>query len=389
MVISCVFFSKLSDKIGRKKTLMLISIPHCISWICTIVSKNLYVLYAARLFGGTADGCLLVTLPVYIGEISVPKVRGVWGNLVAVCTFFGIFLINVVGSQCSVEVTAYIFLPIPIIFILSMHFLPESHYWYIMHERDEDAKKSLRSFRGIQDVDNIFIKLKEDIDKQMKEAGTWTDLVTIPTNRRGLIAGIFLRVSQLFGGVGALMTYTQYVFASLKIDIPSEIPTIVFSGVCFVLLLVTGYFIERVGKKKCFIITSFLNAIILLLEAIYFYYELEVPEVDLSKLNWFPIAGMVLYAVFCSFGSIPIPNVMLGELFSTSIKAKGVTALIITFGLAFSASNFIFYTLNTKVGMYGPFLFFGISNLISSVVAFYLLPETAGKTLEEIQMILK
>ncbi|KAG5897165.1 hypothetical protein JTB14_020894 [Gonioctena quinquepunctata] len=360
MIFCCPIFSKLCDIIGRKRTLMLITIPHLLSWILTIVSSNIYVLYFSRFWAGAGDGCLFAALPMYIGEVSTPRVRGVWGNLVNVFTYFGVFLINAIGSQFSVEMTAYICLPLPIIFVVAMYFMPESPYWYIMRGREEDAKSSLRRLRSKEDVDDIYEQLKSDVTRQMSETGTWRDLVTNETNRRALIAGIFLRVSQLIGGVTVFSVYTQYIFEHSGAELSSEIPAMIYTGLCFVLIFFAGFVVEKFGRRKTFMNSMLLCGIVLLLEGVFFYLDTEVPSVDLSSIKWFPIFGMILYIVFCSFGIILIPTLMLAELFSASIKAKGVSVLVMTFGIMLFIANNIFNLLKVHVGMYAPFLFFGV-----------------------------
>nr|XP_023029959.1 facilitated trehalose transporter Tret1-like isoform X2 [Leptinotarsa decemlineata] len=389
MVLCCPIFSKLCDIIGRKRTLMLITIPHLMSWILTIVSSNIFVLYFSRFWAGAGDGCLFAALPMYVGEVSTPRVRGIWGNLVNVFTYFGVFLINAIGSQFSVEMTAYICIPLPIIFCIAMSYMPESPYWFIMRDREDDAKASLRRLRSKENVDDIYLQLKSDVARQMSEKGTWTDLFMNETNRKALIAGIFLRVSQLLGGVTVFSVYTQYIFEQSGAELSSEIPAMIYTGLCFVLIFIAGFVVEKFGRRKTFMNSILFCGIVLLLEGIYFYLDTEVASVDLSSIKWFPIVGMILYIIFCSFGIILIPTLMLAELFSASVKAKGVSVLVMTFGIMLFVANNLFNLLKVHVGMYAPFLFFGVSNLISTFLTLYFVPETSGKTLEEIQQSLK
>nr|XP_023029996.1 facilitated trehalose transporter Tret1-like [Leptinotarsa decemlineata] len=389
MILLCPVFSKLCDIIGRKRTLMLIAVPQIIAWLLTIVSNNVWVLYLSRFFSGIGDGGIMASLPMYVGEVAIPKIRGAWGNIMNVFIYLGVFLINVIGSYCDVKQTAYICISLPILYLAIMSFMPESPYYYIKKGDPAKAKESLRWLRGKTDVDQIYEKLKIDIEKQMLETGTWKDLVSIRSNRKALLAGIFLRVSQQLGGAAAFSVYTKFIFKKSGSDISPAVASMIYTGLCFGLLFVSGFVIERFGRKKSYMGALTTCGIVLLSQAIYLFIDQQVPSIDLSSIKWFPVVGMILYVIFCSFGIFNIPTLMSGELFSTSIKAKGLSVLTITFGVMIFVANNIFYLLNTSIGLYCPFLFFGVCNIISTSLSIYIIPETKGKTLEEIQEDLK
>ncbi|XP_023030007.1 facilitated trehalose transporter Tret1 [Leptinotarsa decemlineata] len=389
MISMSPVFSILCDIIGRKRTLILIALPQIIAWLLTIASNNVWVLYLSRVFSGIGDGGILSALPMYVGEIAVPKIRGTWGNIINVFIYFGIFLINVIGAYCDVKQTAYISIGLPIFYIAIMCFMPESPYYFVKKNDEENAKKSLRWLRGKTDVDEIYKKLKSDIERQMSEAGTWKDLVAVKSNQRALAAGIFLRVSQQLGGSAAFNVYTKFIFEKSGTNISSSVASMIYTGLCFSLLFVTGFIIEQFGRKKSYMGALSTCGIVLLSQAIYQFIDQHVPSIDVSSIKWFPVAGMILYVFFCSFGILNIPTLMSGELFSTSIKAKGMSVLTITFGVMIFVANNIFYLLNTHVGLYCPFLFFGICNIISTFLCIYIIPETKGRTLEEIQQELR
>ncbi|CAH1111655.1 unnamed protein product [Psylliodes chrysocephalus] len=389
MIISCPFFSKSCDIIGRKHTLMLLSIPHILSWLVTTLSSSIYVFYLSRFFAGVGHGCFFVSLPLYIGEISTPRVRGIWGNLLNVLNYAGIFLINLIGSKYSVNVTAYLCLPLPIVYMVSVYFLPESPYWYIMKNRYDDAKNSLRKLRQVDNVEELFLQLQEEIVKRKDERSTWKDLLVKHLNRRALRAGIFLRISQLLGGVTVFNVYMQFIFKHSGSNVNPEVPALIYSGLCCILIFVAGFIIENVGKRRAFMVSIFLCGVVLLSEAAYFYVSENVKSIDLSNYRWYPLAGMLMYVVFCCNGIILIPSLMLSELFAPNFKSKGLSVLVIVFGLMIFISNFLFYILESRLGMYGPFLVFGINNMIATAVTPYVVPETSGKTLEEIQLSLE
>nr|CAH7738820.1 unnamed protein product [Callosobruchus chinensis] len=375
MVVSAIFCTRLSDIIGRKYTIMLTALPYTTFWILTAFFTNVYVLYAARMIAGFGDAVVFTSVPMYIGEISTPKVRGTWGNFVALGIFLGQFVIHLIGAYFTVSQTAFIFLPLGPIFFILMLFVPESPYYYIIKHRVEDAKKSLSKLRGKEDVDEDITHIREAIDRQMLQAATWRELFSVKLNRKALLAGIFLRVSQQLGGVASFNIYTQLIFEKSGTSLKPENCSIIYTGICFIFMAIGSFLGDRFGR--C--------GLVLLSEAVYFYLDQEVPSAEIRRFNWFPLAGMISYVICSAFGLGTIPTLMLGELFSASIKTKGLTILTFVFGIMLFVSNNLFYLLKQFVGMYGPFLCFGLCCLVSSVMSFFVVPETSGKSLEQIQ----
>lgn len=384
MMISCLFFAILNDVLGRKITLMLIAVPQILFLLLTIVASNIEVFSLARVFTGFGDAFFFVSLPMYVGEISTPKVRGTWGNLVMVTVFLGMFLMNIIGSYLSVMEASYLCLPLPLIFLILMLAMPESPYYCIMKNQENDARKSLKFLRGKENVEEEYKRLKIDVDRQISERGTWLDLFKIPTNRTALLAGVFLRFSQQMSGLMVFNNFAQFIFKKSGTNISSEVSSIIYSGLLFVLTVCCVYTVEKFGRKKNYMYSLLLCAIVLLALSVYFFLDYNV-KMDLKKFEWFPLAGMILYIVFMSFGIGIVPTLMLGELFSASIKSKALSFITVTTGLTQFLTNKIFYVLYINFGLFAPFLMFSIASFISTLISIKVIPETKGKTLEEIQ----
>ncbi|XP_018575643.1 facilitated trehalose transporter Tret1-like isoform X2 [Anoplophora glabripennis] len=389
MIISSFIFSRLNDVLGRKPVLIFVAFPYIIAWILAAVAKDVWVFYVSRFFAGISDGCLYSSLPMYIGEISTPKVRGTWGNSMTFFLYLGQFIISVVGSYFNVQQTSYICICIPIVYLVLFSFVRESPYFYIIKGKYEEAKESVRYFRRKQDVEEEFLILKKDVERQMSESGTWKDLFVIVSNRRALYAGIFLRASQQLGGITAFMLYTQYMFEKSGGNLSSEVSSMIFFAAIVVLNVVGGSVLEKLGRRKSYFISTLFCGIFTLIEAIYFYIDTFQTQINIQFLNWIPITAVLLYVVFYSIGLGLIPTLMLGELFSASIKVKGLCVLNMFFGLMIIIVTRIFYLLTTYVGLYAPFLFFTCTCFLSSILSLFLVPETSGKSLEAIQQSLK
>ncbi|CAG9816092.1 unnamed protein product [Phaedon cochleariae] len=389
IIVLSPFLILFTDSFGRKKTLMFSAIPTSVAWIIKAFSKDLYWLYFARFSCGLGDAILFAALPIYIGEVASPKVRGTWGNALICSVFLGQFIMNVLGYYFSIETTSFICLALPVTFVLVFSLMPETPYFYMMKGNEEAARQSLRTFKRKHNVDAEFEELKSDVRRQMVQAGTWRNLFMIEQNRKGLIAAVFLRTSQMFGGLLVFASYTKFIFEKSGGNIDPSLSSIIYMGTSFSLYTLSAFFSDTFGRRKAYMTSLALSGLVLLIEGIYLYIDQYQPGIDLSGIKWFPLAGLLGFIVTSSFGLGIIPTLMLGELFSASIKAKGVSLTATNFGLMILLANVVFYETNKAVGLYGPFIVFGCCNILSTFISYFVLPETKGKTLDEIQQHLK
>lgn len=389
MMASCLFFHKLNDIIGRKFTIMLIALPYSLFFVLTGLATNFEMFVTAKLFAGFGDALFHVSVPMYIGEISTPKIRGTWGNLSIISVCFGIFLMNIIGSYAHVTHTSYICLPIPIIFvILVIAVAPESPYYCVMKNVDNKAKKSLRFLRGTKNIDEEFRNLKSDVARQISERGTWIDLFKIPSNRRALTIGMFLRLSQQMSGMIVFIYFNQFIFEKAGTHLSSEISSIIYNGLWCSLTVCCFYTIEKFGRKNTYKYTLLTCGFILFCLSLFFFLDKNL-ILDLKQLKWFPLVGMIIHITLISFGIGIIPTLMASELYSVSIKVKALSFVTVITALIDFVLGKIFYVLYSNFGLFAPFLLFSISCFISTFLTIQIVPETKGKTLEEVQQILK
>nr|CAI5824846.1 unnamed protein product [Callosobruchus analis] len=333
---------------------------------------------------GVAAAANYIAFSMYAGEICQPKVRDFWVNfLVSVSTSGGVLFINFIGFYFDVHQTAYICLVPGILFVIAFPFMPESPYYLLMKSKENAAKDSLKRLLQKEDVEVDFQQLKADVKRQMSETGTWKDLVCVIANRKALFAGVLMRVAQQFGGSSFVTAYTSYIFEESGGD--AKTATIIYSGVFVVVTIMAAFSTDYLGRKMSFIISMFLCAACMLYLSVFYYIKDCVPQWDVSHYTWVPLVGMMAYIVFSGFGVSNIPNVMLGELFSASIKAKGLNVLISVMGLLISLTSYLFYLFSSRFGMYTAFLVFSLISTVNTIWCIFVLPETKGKTLEQIQ----
>ncbi|XP_066145023.1 facilitated trehalose transporter Tret1-like isoform X2 [Euwallacea fornicatus] len=363
-------------------------VPQTIVWIIVFFARTKWEFYIARFIAGTADAIVFGAIPPYVGEITVPVVRDYCGNLPTFATYGGQFFVATIGSFFNVQETVYICVGIPIVMAVMLMLLPESPYQLIKDGKLEEAKISIQWFQRLPDVENEFQRTKADVERQISESATWLDLIKISSNRRALKAGIFLRASQQLSGISVFATYTQTIFQKAGGNLSSQYSAMIFSGLVWIANLVCSVAVAKYGRRSSYFLSLLTSGMILLCMSIYFFLE-QFEIVNLQSVNWIPLAGMVIYVVTYSIGLSVVPTLMLGELFSASVKSKGLGILLGVFGVAIMVSSYLFHMLTDLIGLYCPFLFFAMSCFVSTFLTLKWVPETKGKTLEEIQQSLK
>lgn len=384
MVIACPIFSKLADIFGRKRVLYLICIPQILAWVLKAVARSIFLFYFTRVLYGVADGILFAVLPMYVGEVSTPAVRSRWANLFTFSIYFGNFFINVMSLKLDIPSISYVALVFPTIFACTFFFFPETPYFLLMKSKNEEAKASLEWLLR-KDVEEDLKQLRSDVDRQMSETGTWIDLFIITSNRRALLISIFSRVSQQFTGITSYVVYIAYIFDRAGGNNSPALSAVLYMGLNFSLNFVASFSVSYFGTKKSYIVSMAACTVAIGSLSLYFYLDDMVPAIDISSISWFPLMGMLAYIIFASFGVAIVPSLIMGELFSASIKAKGLAVHTFVLGTCQFLSNYLFYSLYASFGFFAPFLFFSLCSFISTITSFCMIPETTGKTLEQIQ----
>lgn len=388
MIIATPLFCILLDKIGRKKNLLLMGTIHIVAWLLIAFGTNIYMFYLARAITGLGDACGFATLPAYIAESTTPKIRGMYGNTMMIIMFFGQFLINCLGFYLSISLTAFIMLSIPFAFLITFSFMPETPYYFVMKGQEDNARSSLKKLRRIPDVERELAQIIADVQRQMTEPSRYVDLWKIKSNRMAVIIANVSRGFQQFGGMSALLVYTQYIFEQAGGDLSSGVSAMIFSGMFAVANVFANFVSDRLGRRRSMIISSFFCGVALLGETIYFYIQ-QNTDIDVSAAGWFPVVGLAAYILAFACGLGVVPTLLLGELFSTGIRSKAAMTTNIVFAIYLSVINKLFQFLLTDFGLWVPFLFFTICLFLGSIGSYFIIPDTKGKTLEEIQQMLK
>uniref|UniRef100_A0A1Y1MSZ0 Major facilitator superfamily (MFS) profile domain-containing protein n=1 Tax=Photinus pyralis TaxID=7054 RepID=A0A1Y1MSZ0_PHOPY len=384
--IGALIGALLVDRLGRKYTTLLMAPYTLIMFIFLAFANNLVLISLIRFVIGIVEGVLYTSLPMYLGEISAPEVRGILTASVQFGALLGTLLINVFGLYFSIFTTSLIFAAVPLLHFVTYFWMPESPYYLIKKNKKAEAKAALILLRGSVDVDSEMHSLCEAVSRQESDRKTkMSELVTVRSNRRALLIFVILCTTRKFSGNSPFLFYTAQIFQMAQGSLHPHLSVIIFLTIQIIAAMLSLYLLDRVGRRPIILSSTVVCVITLGIIGLYFYLQDHHVQY-VENLRWLPITVLVCYIVFYNIGLELSPVVYVGELFPTNIKA-----IALGFAETFAAMNgivtaMLFSILADNYGMFLPFWIFATCCAVGLLLIAKFVPETKNKTLEQIQM---
>lgn len=385
----CIPIGILINIIGRKWSMLSLVIPFTIGWILLILATNLGMMIAGRFILGIAGGAFCVAAPLYTGEIAQKEIRGTVGTFFQLMITVGILFVYAIGSELSVVNFSIVCAVIPLIFGVIFFFMPESPLYLVAKNRNDDAKMSLQFLRGKDyPVENELLELQEENEKAQEKPVSVLQALKRRSSIRALVIGIGLMFFQQMSGINAVIFYTTDIFKAANISLDSEVATIIVGVVQVIATFVSTMVVDRLGRRILLLASSSVMAICTILLGVYFYLK-DLNDGSADDLGWLTILSLCVFIIMFSIGFGPIPWMMMGELFATDIKGLcGSLAGTFNWLLAFIVTK-TFVNLKGSLGNGETFWLFSALSIVGTVFVFFVVPETKGKSLLEIQQMLE
>ncbi len=380
--IAGVFLAgKAGDHYGRKKVLMVAALLFFISAVGSASAHSLIFFLVARILGGLAVGVASILSPMYIAELAPAKYRGtlvslnqlaiVIGILVA---FFSNYLLVDTGENNWRWMLLVMAAPAVLLFF-SLFLVPESPRWLVARGRNDDALDVLVKTSG-KEFASAELKEIEDTLKNQEES-TFRDWLA-PKIKPLLFIGIILAVFQQITGINTIMYYAPKIFANVGQSNDSALfQTILIGGTNLLFTLVAMVLIDRLGRKLLIIIGSTGMMLMLAgLSALYFTNQTSGVLVLVFILG---------YIAFFAASLGPALWVVAAELFPNRLRSKGMSIAIVSLWIACTVVTIVFPIMLEKLSGGITFLIFALICLANLLYVLKYVPETKGKTLEELE----
>lgn len=387
----------LADRLGRRPLLIISAVIFLVSAYATGAFNQFIPFLIARLVGGVAIGIASGLSPMYIAEVAPSHVRGKLVSLNQLTIVLGILGAQIVNYLIAEPMPAgmteapadswnvlygwrWMFwaeaFPAAA-FLLLAFFIPESPRWLAMKGETKSALKILSEIGGAAyaQAELTAVEETERASKRHKKAGLWV-LFSRPFHKV-LLIGIVIAVFQQWCGTNVIFNYAQEIFSDAGYDLGEMLFNIVLTGITNVVFtFVAIYAVDRLGRKKLMLIGA--GGLALIYLTLGCCYRMHVTGFFMVLLV---VAAIACYAMTLG----PVTWVLIAEIFPNRVRAIAVATCTFALWTASFTLTYSFPLLNASLGSYGTFWIYSLICAAGFLFFLYRLPETKGKSLEELE----
>ncbi len=387
----------LSDRFGRKRLLILAALLFAVTSLGNALANSFTIFIAWRMLGGVAIGLASNLSPMYIAEIAPARIRG---KLVAVNQ-----LTIVMGILLAQYINWFLVRKLPpgatddfirtswfgqqgwrwmfgltaapsLLFFIGMLLVPESPRWLAKNGKPERARGVLRRIGGEDYANAALADIESTLASEGGQPVRFRDLLD-PKLRKVLVLGVVLAVFQQWCGINVIFNYAEEIFRAAGYDISSVLKNIAWTGsVNLAFTFVALGVVDRGGRRPLMLLGSAGLAVIYLLMGLCYS----------EGVKGLPMLLLVLAAIGCYAMSLaPVTWVVISEIFPNRIRGAAMAVAVSSLWVACFILTYTFPFLNAKLGSAGTFWLYAAICVAGFVYIKLRLPETKGKTLEQIE----
>ncbi|XP_063236592.1 facilitated trehalose transporter Tret1-2 homolog [Bacillus rossius redtenbacheri] len=387
----------LADTLGRRAVLLLLSLPFALAWLLVVAFPvTVPALYASRFVAGVAMGAVTVVVPIYNEEIAEDRLRGPLGIYLDLMVTVGILWSYAVGAAVPYVWLAALCGLLPLLFAAAFWRAPESPVFLASRDRWDEAEKALRWLRGSRSLDDQAVK-GELVRLHLSVAGVRRHLglsrlsalrdtarsfyLGSPAGKAAFVVTGLMVVQQLTF-INAFLFYTEDIFRGIAGASVSPLTSTVVVGVVQCLATAASFLLVQVCGRRPLLLAS---ALVIALSVGTLAVDLAAAGEGAGPAGWLPLACLCVCMVAYSLGLGPLPWLMMAEL--APVEHKGLIsslAVFVNWVLVFAVT----FAFNGLVALLGAAATYGgicAACLMGTLFVYLVVPETRGKSREEIQ----
>lgn len=376
------------QRLGRKLSLMFSAVPFVGGFTVMVAAQNVWMLYLGRVLTGVASGVASLVVPLYISETSHEGLRGLLGSCVQLMVVIGIMGVYLAGLVLDWRWLAVCSSVPPTLMLLVMCFLPETPRFLLSRGRRREAEEALRFLRGPNArVEWERTRIEEATHNQSDAGGDWLwSELRDPALYKPLLLGVFLMVFQQMTGINAIMFYAESIFQQAHFQ-NGDLGSVLIGVVQVVFTLVAALVMDRAGRKLLLVLSGASMALSTAAFGVYFYLlDQPQPQTQLSSLA---LVSMGVFITGFALGWGPIPWLLMSEILPVKVRGfAGALCVLTNWSMAFIVTKTFHDMMDvlTSAGTFWLFSFMCVLNLVFTAV---FVPETKGKSLEQIEAIFR
>lgn len=401
-LVGCVFGALVSgwfaDKLGRRIPLITAALLFVVSAIGTALASNFEIFVWWRILGGVGIGIASALSPMYIAEISPSAKRGKFVAVNQLTIVIGVLaaqLINLLiadpvtgeASQAALRETwngqygwrwMFASAAVPsVLFLMLMMWVPESPRWLMLAGKNDRALATLSKIGSSGYAQQTLREIAHAIHNDRQQTRASFASLSEPRVLPIMITGIILAVFQQWCGINVIFNYAQEIFASAGFDINGTLKSIVATGLINLVATVLALpLVDRLGRRKLMLIGA---------GGLTVCYALIAGAYTLGITGW-PVLILVLTAIgVYALTLAPVTWVLLAEIFPNRIRGLAMSVATLALWIACFVLTYTFPILNAGLGAAGSFMLYGVICAAGFLFVVKRVPETKGKSLEELE----
>ena len=390
-----------SSHLGRKKTMMITQGVAFIGSLCILLaSNNIALFYSGNFIAGYTNGVFLGVTPIYTSEINQPHIRKFTGSFLALLFFLGFSMIYLVGGMTSWKIAASIQTVWPCIVFILLFVCPESPTWLMIKGRKDIATETLIRLRGDTEVaKQEILRIETNLDKQKMGKSQNPQSSYIKTQLKVMTKGTFIRpclvLSTLWaigwqwtGGI-VLELYTVDILEKFEIPIDPYLASTAIGCYQLIAGICSIFISSSLPRRKYYIgsgIGVVFGAFLLALSVHLRKYDFFVTILNENVVvRWIPVIALMIFFAGYSTGYVTVCFMLLGELLPSNGRESGSFIVVQLNNVSSIVLIKFVPDLIESLGLDGMFWLFSGIGLFSTIFAYICVPETFGKSLEDIE----
>ena len=397
--IAILLAGPLADRLGRRTVLRAAAVVFIASALVASVANNLTMLILGRMLSGFGVGAVLVAGPMYIAEISPPALRGrmvtfsqlfiVFGTALAFTSNYTIirledFNLDWLATLHLAEWNWRWMLGLGVLpgllYLFALLWVPESPRWLAMHGRFDAARRILQRAHGPEAAEAELTEVRASLSHEAGKSDASLRDLWKPELRVVLGIGLVVGVVQQITGINSVLAYATIIFKSTGADSETSFMQTVLLGIVNLLSTVVALLlIDRVGRRPLLIFGTAAMAASLLLTA--YGFRAAGGALDPTLV----LIGLLAFVASFAVSLGPVMWVLLSEIFPNRVRALAISAVGLVNSLVCVVAQLVFPWQMTHLGGASTFLIYALFAILGVVVLARILPETRGRSLEELE----
>ncbi len=385
--LATLFSGPFADRYGRRFSLNLSAVIFIIGVVAVVFSDSFTAVLIGRIVQGVGIGIITIVVPLYLVETMPPSLRGRGVTLFQLCLTFGILLGYVIGYALNGSgdwqmMFATMLVPAVAFLAAGLFVLPRSPRWLYRQGRIDEARTVLARIQGEAGTEQALAEIAAAREEEQRRGrGDW-GLLLQPGFRKAFLIALAVGILNQLTGINTLLQFNTVILqqSGLHSSAGAILGSVGVGLANFIITIVALTLIDKVGRRPLLILGTAGTCVALVFIGVV--HLLAPPSLFAGYAT---LAGFITFVIFYAIGPGVVVWLAISEVLPLAIRAKGMAVALFANSLVSAGLAALFMTVVETIGYGGTFLILGFFVLLYLLVAVFPLPETKGRSLEDIE----